>query len=400
MNQRADGSTDDQKCDILLKSIINSSNEQLEKIEVTTIRDIYEKTVWISEAKPGNKNKAGSASQNKKRRCSKVMDDGDKNVIETHESVIQEITQTGQDDRLLHNEKADQNTTEITEHDQVDGLQYFEPASTQEIDMNTSEGSIYYEVDTTLENDESANLESANQEADGLYPQIEDVKRIEVELHQQRDGSSEINVFEEEFIDTLRQQSVKSETESERKSTKDNQSTNENDVTKNNNNDASLSSASDSPKDNYQHARYDQFDKLTRKYFKYIHRYHLGDTVPIYFRSQFQMQMRSLGANCLTIGLFGQAGSGKSAFLNSLYSTMNGSYIEYSAERRSTGDALKGATNERIELRLTETITVLDNRATDFSKTSIKEIVKQLGKNTSVSFFLFIKVQWYCRGTV
>eukprot|EP00111_Clytia_hemisphaerica_P007060 TCONS_00020466-protein len=286
------------------------------------------------------------------------MDGGDNGVSGTDESVIKEITQSGQDNRLSRSEKTDQNTTEIMENDQVDGLQYFEPSSTQEIDMNTSEGSIYYEVDTTLENDESANIESANQEADGVYPQIEEVKRIEVDLHPRSDGSAEIDIFEEE-IETLRPQSDKPETES-----------------KNDENDSS--SGPVSPKDNYQHPRYDQFDKLTRKYFKYIHRYHLGDTVPIYFRSQFQMQMRSLGANCLTIGLFGQAGSGKSAFLNSLYSSMNGSYIEYSAERRSTGDALEGATNERVELRLTETISVLDNRATDFSKNSIKEIVKQL----------------------
>lgn len=131
----------------------------------------------------------------------------------------------------------------------------------------------------------------------------------------------------------------------------------------------------------YEHPYYSKFDPVTKKYFQFLQRYHLADTLPIYFRAQIQMQLRSIGTDLLTIGVFGPPGVGKSAFLNSVYAAMNGEYVEYSAERKVNEDLSSSSTDARLELRLTETISLMDNRGTDFKQDSLKEISKQCGKH-------------------
>ena len=377
------------ECDIVLNSIIDSKRERIEKIEVTTVRDVYEKIVWESEIK------TPTATRKKKLTTPLAMKNGDKTITENHVKGSSAFTSD-------HNEL---NTVDL---------------------LNTSEASIYYEI----ENDdvsESAQI-STNQEV-SFYPHLDDVKQIEADINGKYAGientvtnvgiSGNVN----DSTDTekhnsksakinetaIRREEENYNTDSNNKNNNSNISSTsnriENDDASNNvrsgstdrsvdnNNDSysrSISTASSSViLKGYPHDRNDQFSKLTRKYFKYIHRYHIGDTLSNYFRGQFQMQMRAIGANYLTVGLFGQAGSGKSAFLNSLYSAMNGTYVEYSPERRTGADSESepGATNRRVELRLTETIVILDNRATDFSKSSITEIVKQCGKS---DFFILI----------
>ena len=351
-SKQADNSS---SCDIVLESIINNRYERIEQIEVTTVKDVYEKITWESEIKtPKSSNKRIS-------RTPIAMDDS-----------FPKITATTTEISL--------NGGVFSEHNQYTGDL-----------MNTSDGSVYYEVENNDEgeienitkNDYTNSMVTQSQ----VYPVIDDVKQIEVDTIVEYESNYDGDKIENDSRDTA--------TSKNKDITADNKSYGNGEVigsagktseaddgtideTKNS---ISTDHSANSIATDSQHPRYDQFNKLTRKYFKFIHRYHLGDTLPNYFRGQFQMQMRAIGANSLTLGLFGQAGSGKSAFLNSLYSALSGSYVEYSAERRTAiEDDEHGATNQRMELRLTETIVVLDNRATDFSKNSLSEIAKQCGE--------------------
>lgn len=405
------------ECDIVLGSIIDSKRERLEKIEITTFRDVYEKIVWENEIK------TPPTTKKKKLVSPLPMDNGNTTITEN------------QGAPLLAIDNVDQ-TYGIAAINAVDGV----ISESNELNadlLNTSEASIYYEI----ENDNGTeSAQTATNQDSSFYPPLEDVKQIEADINKQstttKNTVANIDESENEYSGDSKETEKHNSKDaylneamvhSDEEDNTNNQSSNENynsnnkisnyksnkidddDNLSSNNistdrsrsmnrsidnsttNSRGISTASSVIVKDYPHDRNDQFSKLTRKYFKYIHRYHIGDTLSNYFRGQFQMQMRAIGANYLTVGLFGQAGSGKSAFLNSLYSSMNGTYVEYSPERRTEADSEMepGATSRRVELRLTETIVVLDNRATDFSKSSINEIVKQCGELVDFSYFLY-----------
>ena len=118
-----------------------------------------------------------------------------------------------------------------------------------------------------------------------------------------------------------------------------------------------------------------------REYFKFINRYHIGDTLSIVSRKKTQMELRKHGIDCITIGIFGEPGAGKSAFFNSVYYVMSGKYTEYSAERKiKLLDKNHSVTDRRLELKITEAITVLDNRGNSFFPYSLNELSKQCGE--------------------
>ncbi|XP_004209220.1 uncharacterized protein LOC101236252 [Hydra vulgaris] len=115
-----------------------------------------------------------------------------------------------------------------------------------------------------------------------------------------------------------------------------------------------------------------------KEYYKFINRYHIGDTLSIVSRKKTQIELRKYGIDCITIGIFGEPGAGKSAFFNSIYCVMSGKYTEYSAERKiKLLDKSHSVTDRRLELKITEAITVLDNRGNNFLPASLNELSKQ-----------------------
>ena len=414
------------QCDIVLNSIIDSKWERIEQIEITTVRDVYEEIVWESELKKTPSTYTKKKKKKKKLASPFVMDIGDKVTTENLVQGSSLSVQNGGDNK--------NDGTTATHDVVVDGV--FNSDNTTDL-LNTSEASIYYEIEND-DGSESAQI-STNQDS-SFYPRLDEVKQVEADINDQytvtENTISKVRKPENEYIgndsknaenhnskdakvneatisgdeganysndqgSNDKKISFSNSSSSNKMDLDDNSSSHvttdrprhmSNSISNNHILSRSASTASSVILKGYPHDRDNQFSKLTRKYFKYIHRYHIGDTLSNYFRGQFQMQMRAIGANYLTVGLFGQAGSGKSAFLNSLYSAMNGTYVEYSPERRTGADSETepGATNRRVELRLTETIVVLDNRATDFSKSSVSEIVKQCGKLYSYTFIGFL----------
>lgn len=129
----------------------------------------------------------------------------------------------------------------------------------------------------------------------------------------------------------------------------------------------------------YDNPNFLDFKTSTQAYYQFLNRYHIGDTLPIFSRENLQYEVRKYGIDHINVGLFGQPGSGKSALSNSMYYAMTGIYREFSAERKTDCDEndFTSTTDRRLELRLTETIFILDNRGTNFSKSSLSEVVKQ-----------------------
>lgn len=359
--------------DVYLQSILKSPNERIQCIEIVTIRDVIEqREVLVNEMSNTEKD---SETNN----CSV----GGKDEPCVSESNLEEKAVGKKESNAAEEDKIRQENSLV---DSVDGGGGG--------DLNISDASIYYDVDSQAEeldkNSGSGDFDGSDEQP--IYPNIQDVMEIEANFNQSNARSEdEIIAVAENKGDNEKPEIVNDgdkEEVLEKITMNDNKS--ESDLNTENGvpnktivPDDSLNNADDEgpgPGEFLQrHPNIEQFGKLSKTYYKFIERYHLGDTVPLLFRGQLQMQLRSMGANFLNIGLFGEAGSGKSAFLNSLYTAINGNYVEYSAERRTDSDYEESATDKRVELRLTETLTVLDNRGTDFSKESMKEIVKQCG---------------------
>ena len=128
------------------------------------------------------------------------------------------------------------------------------------------------------------------------------------------------------------------------------------------------------------HKFYDQFSEACKERFHFLSRYHVGDTMPAFQRNKLRIELRKRKIDHINIGLFGLPASGKSALLNTIYYTMTGNYYEYSAERKSQSQKRSSSvTDRRVELRLTETITMFDNRGIENEEEAIWETRNQCG---------------------
>lgn len=131
----------------------------------------------------------------------------------------------------------------------------------------------------------------------------------------------------------------------------------------------------------YENSNFVTLNRSAQEYYQFLHRYHIADTLPVYGRTKLQIELRKLGVDHINIGLFGQPSSGKSAFLNTVYAAITGEYVEYSAERKVDRNIdYSSLTDKRVELRLTESISVIDNRGVNFTRSCYSEVSKQCGK--------------------
>lgn len=131
----------------------------------------------------------------------------------------------------------------------------------------------------------------------------------------------------------------------------------------------------------YENSNFLTLNRSAQEYYQFLHRYHIADTLPVCGRTKLQIELRKLGVDHINIGLFGQPSSGKSAFLNTVYAAITGEYVEYSTERKVDRNIdYTSLTGKRIELRLTESISVIDNRGVNFTRSCYSEISKQCGK--------------------
>lgn len=121
------------------------------------------------------------------------------------------------------------------------------------------------------------------------------------------------------------------------------------------------------------------YDPQTQDNLRQINSYRPGSTLPVFLRSRVHLELRKLGVDRINIALFGSPGCGKSALVNTIYLVMNGNYVEYSAERKQS-QSCAGVTDSRLELRVTETISVLDNRGCEFLPHTWCEVAKQCGE--------------------
>ena len=350
------------ECDIIINSVINCSEEHVEKVEITLVKDVIETTVWVDEVK-----------------SKKMNADNVNNAIQSHEhetpltepnADANEQNTNTQDADVAENEADVSNYFDVTEEGDVKaldnqdgGLVAKETKDETAISSNgqksethgTSNDTSGYNGDNELPNNDV--MEKHENEAD-VQPSVK------IKSEKQLKNEDEDFFIPQKAKDNISAGAKNPQCHLLPRANKHHRK-------------------SEVERIVYMHPNFNNFNKITKKYFKFIQRYHIADTLPVYFKGQLQMQLRAAGVNYLTLGLFGPPGAGKSAFLNSLYTAMNGHYVEYSAERKLFGvnhSLKKSATNQRVELRLTETITVLDNRGTDFSKNSMKEVIKQCGE--------------------
>jgi len=126
----------------------------------------------------------------------------------------------------------------------------------------------------------------------------------------------------------------------------------------------------------YENVHLDNYADDVAKNFHALQRYYVTSTLPNR-NSRLVLEMRALGVDRLNICLFGGVGCGKSALVNTMYAAMTSQHVEYSAERKLGKRYRASVTRRRVEMRLTENISVVDNIGVDFSKRSLTEMRKQ-----------------------